>query len=446
MAYRSGLRKYVRVAKSGLTGQGTNAMNQQRPRSRIGERHKAFSLVKTTMEGCSPIPPHVPQNRVFDFDIHGDHRIDEDVQGSYAQILRDAPDVFWTPRNGGHWMVCRYETIFDIVTDPEHFSSREMQIPRAPSRAIMIPLNLDPPDNLPYRKVLKPRFSPKSILEMEPKLRRWALELIDEVVEKGECDFIHDIAARYPVSVFMDMMGFPQSMLQEFRSITERYFAARTPQDRGKADPLITEIMTDLIELRKREPSDDLVSHLITAQIDGRRMVFGELLSMCVLLFLGGMDTVTHVIGFAFQYLAQDPALQDRLAAHPELIPQFVEEALRLYAVVSNPRVVAKDNERFGVSFRQGDMISCVLAMAGRDDRKNADPNVFDIDRPKKHHLTFSAGPHLCIGEHLARTELRILTEEWLKRIPLFGPASHAKRYLTPANVNTLSSLPLRWV
>jgi cytochrome P450 len=392
-----------------------------------------------------PIPPHVRQDRVFDFDIYGDHRVDQDVQGSYAKILRDAPDVFWTPRNGGHWMVRRYDIILEIVTDPEHFSCREMQIPRGPSRTIMIPLNLDPPDNLPYRKVLMPRFSPKAMLEMGPKLRRRAVELIDEVVENGECDFACDIAARYPVSVFTDVMGLPPSRLREFRSIAGQYFAARTEQDYDKADPLITNIFTDLIELRKREPSDDLVSHLLAAQIDGRRMVFGELLSMCVMLFRGGIDTVTNVTAFAFQYFAQDPALQDRLAMHPEQIPQFVEEALRLYTVVNNPRVVVKDSERFGVSFRQGDMISCVLAMAGRDDRKNADPNVFDIDRRKKHHLSFSAGPHLCIGHHLARTELCTLTEEWLKRIPRFCLVSNTKRHFRLGHVNALSSLPLQW-
>ena len=397
------------------------------------------------MDTQGPIPPHVSPDRVFDFDIYGDQRVDQDVQGSYAKILGEAPDVFWTPRNGGHWMVRRYGIISEIVTDPEHFSCREMQIPRAPSRTILIPLNLDPPDNLPYRKALMPRFSPKAIQEMEPKLRLRAVELIDEVAEKGECDFAYDIAARYPVSVFMDMMGLPQARLREFRSIAEQYFAARTEDDYARADPLITNIMTDLIELRKREPSDDLVSHLIAAQVDGRRMVLGELLSMCVLLFLGGMDTVTNVTGFAYQYFAQDSVLQARLAAHPELIPQFVEEALRLYAVVSNPRVVANDCERFGVAFRQGDMISCVLAMAGRDDQINADPNIFDIDRPKKRHLAFSTGPHLCIGHHLARTELRVLTQEWLKRIPSFGPAPNAQHHFRLGNVNALSSLPLRW-
>jgi len=342
-------------------------------------------------------------------------------------------------------MVRRYDIISEIVSDPEHFSCREMQIPRAPSRTVLIPLNLDPPDNVPYRKALMPRFSPKAIQQMEPKLRRRAVEIIEEVVEKGECDFAYDIAARYPVSVFMDMMGLPQDRLREFRSIAEQYFAARTEEEYAKTDPLITSIMTGLIELRQREPSDDLVSHLISAEVDGRPMVLGELLSMCVLLFLGGMDTVTNVTGFAYQYFAQDSSLQDRLATHPELIPQFVEEALRLYAVVSNPRVVSKDNERFGVSFRQGDMISCMLAMAGRDDRINVDPNVFDIDRPKKRHLAFSTGPHTCIGFNLARTELRILTEEWLKRVPRFSLVPNMPHHFRLGNVNALSSLPLRW-
>ena len=280
---------------------------------------------------------------------------------------------------------------------------------------------------------------------MEPKLRQRAAELVADVIERRNCDFAYEIAARYPVSVFMDMMGMPQDRLREFRSIAEDYFAARTEADYAKTDPMITKIMKELIEYRSRTPGDDLVSHLIAADVGGRRMVFGELLSVCVLLFLGGMDTVTNVAGFAYRHFAEDASLQARLAAKPDLIPQFVEEALRLYAVVSNPRVVAKDNERFGVSFRQGDLISCVLAMAGRDEYIHENPNVFDIDRQNKRHLTFSTGPHTCIGNHLARMELRILTEEWLKRIPQFSLAPKAAYRFRLGNVNALSSLPLVW-
>lgn len=417
----------------------------KQPRAQIGERLEKLLLVRMTMEARSPVPPHVAPDRVFDFDIFVDPRVDQDVQGCYSRILKDAPDVFWTPRNGGHWMVHRFDTITAIVTDPEHFSCREMQIPRAPNRTILIPLNLDPPDNAPYRKALMPFFSARAIRAMEPALRSRAVELVEEIAQKGECDFAYDVAARYPVSIFMDMMGLPLHRLRSFRLIAEQYFAARTLEDYAATEPLIVGIMTDLIELRRKEPGDDLLSHLLSVDVEGRKLVAGELLSICILLFLGGMDTVTNVLGFTYQYFAQDGALQERLSDHPELIPEFVEEALRLYAVVSNPRVVAKDCERFGVTFLSGDMVSCVLAMAGRDERVNPDPNTFRLDRTQKRHLAFSTGPHMCLGHILARAELRILTEEWLKRVPRFAPVTGASHRFRLGNVNALSSLPLRW-
>lgn len=124
------------------------------------------------------VPAHVPEHLVFDFDIYADGRVNDAVQASYAQAIQDAPDVFWSPRNGGHWMVRRIEAISEIVKDPEHFSAREMQIPRVPNPPMFIPLSLDPPDNQLYRQVLMPRFSPKAVRELEPKIRDWAVRIV----------------------------------------------------------------------------------------------------------------------------------------------------------------------------------------------------------------------------------------------------------------------------
>ena len=392
------------------------------------------------------IPSHVAKDRVFKFDIYADPRVTEDVQGSYARILANAPDVFYTPLNGGHWIVRRYDIISEIVKDPEHFSCREMQIPRVPNPPVFIPLSLDPPENIPYRQALMPRFSPKAIQQLEPKLREWAIKLVDEVASRGECDFVHDIASRYPVTIFMELMGMPLERLREFRQIADQYFSARTPEEFAAIIPTVIGIMTELVELRRKDPGNDLVSHLIAADLGGgRKMTLDELQRTCFLLFLGGMDTVTNVTGFTYQHFACDPALQERLAQKPELIPNFVEEALRLYGVVSNPRIIAKDCDRFGVSFREGDMVLCVLSLAGRDDRVNPNPNMLDIDRPKKAHLTFSTGPHLCVGHVLARAEMRVLTEEWLKRIPSFSLAPGALHKFRLGTVNALESLPLQW-
>lgn len=397
------------------------------------------------MEMQIEIPDHVSAASVFDFDIYADARISSDLQGSYAEALRDAPDFFWTPRNGGHWVARRYDIINEIVLDFSSFSNRELHIPRSPDRTVLIPLNLDPPANMPYRKALLPHFSGKAVKDMEDKIRGRAIELIEEVVDRGECDFSYDIASRFPVSVFMDLMGMPLDRLREFRAIADQYFDANNAEEYEKADPMIRAVMSELIALRRREPGDDLVSRLLATDVDGRRLDDDEMLSICILLFLGGMDTVTNLTGFTFQTFARDPALQDRLAADPSLIPQFIEEALRMFGVVSPPRLVAKDCERFGVTLRAGDMVSCLLMMAGRDETKNADPNRFDLDRKTRHHLTFGSGPHLCLGHYLARAELKALTEEWLKRIPRFELVPGAEHKFRMGSINAMTSLPLRW-
>jgi cytochrome P450 len=397
------------------------------------------------MDGQSGIPAHVPPELIFDFDIYADPRVTDEVQASYAQAIERAPDIFYTPRNGGHWMVRRFDMISEIVKDPEHFSAREMQIPRVPDPPFFIPLSLDPPENLPYRQVMMPKFSPKAVKELEPRIRDWAVRLVEGVVEKGECDFVQEIASRFPVSVFMELMGLPLERLREFREIADDFFKAHDPETLGAMSAKILGILGELIELRKTEPRDDLVSHFLATEVDGRKLTTDEILAMSFVLYLGGMDTVTNVTGFSYQQLAHDPELQARLAADPSLIPKFVDEGLRCFGVINTPRLVVRDCERFGVRFMPGDMVLCLLSVAGRDERVNQDPARFDIDREHGQHLTFSTGPHLCIGHILARTEIRVLTEEWLKRVPSFSAKPGVKHGFRIGTVTALQSLPISW-
>ena len=188
-----------------------------------------------------------------------------------------------------------------------------------------------------------------------------------------------------------------------------------------------------------------MISRLIDTKIDGRQIRVAELQNMCILLFVGGMHTVTNVTGFSYWQLASMPELQQRLVDHPDLIANFVEEGIRMFGVINTPRIVRKDTERFGVKFRKGDMVLCMLPLAGRDDRVNEDAHHFDIDRKHREYLTFSKGPHLCIGHLLARAELRILTEVWLSRIPRFSIQPGAKQKYTTSTGLGIVNLPLVW-
>tara|TARA_R110000772_G_scaffold239349_1_gene351415 strand:+ start:4890 stop:6095 length:1206 start_codon:yes stop_codon:yes gene_type:complete len=391
------------------------------------------------------IPDHVKPEHVFEFDIYADPRITADVQGSYNAALKGAPDIFWTPLNGGHWMIQRHNIIAEIVKNPGVFSAREMQIPRVENPPYMIPLSVDPPENVPYRHALMPHFSPRAVVALEFKMRAMAAEIVNDVADKGECDFVKDISSRFPVSVFMELMGLPLERLREFREIAHDYFNSRTNEDIMRCTGQIMAIFTDILALRTKEPGDDLITNLMKTEIDGRPITNDEILAMCLVLFLGGMDTVTNVTGFSFQYLATDAALQKRLVADPSRMADFAEEGLRMFGVIATPRLVVKDFETHGISFREGEMVLSMLCQSGRDDQQIDDPNRFDIDRKDKVHLNFSTGPHLCLGHALARAEMRILAEEWLKRVPSFRAKSGVKHDFRIGTVIALETLPIEW-
>lgn len=394
------------------------------------------------------VPPHVPADLVYDFDIYADPRVTSDVQGSYAAAVAAAPTIFWTPANGGHWMAKGMDAISAIATDPEHFSVREMQIPRVPNPPFFIPLSLDPPDNLPYRRAMAPMFGPVAIKALEPRLRHWAREIVGQVADRGSCDFMADVAKLYPVTIFMELMGMDLARLQEFRHLAERFFEVQN--DAAEIESLsatILGILKELVDDKRANPDDKLMSHFVHADMgDGRTMRDDEILAMSFVLFLGGMDTVTNVTGFAFQQLAQMPALQARLAADPAgLSTAFADEAVRAFGVVNSPRLVVKDKDLLGAPFRAGDMVLNLLPCGSRDPAKFAEPNTIDVDRKRTAHVTFSTGPHLCIGHVLGRAEIRVLTEEWFTRIPSFTIASDEPRIFRTGTVMALENLPLAW-
>ncbi|CAN5257219.1 cytochrome P450 [soil metagenome] len=391
-------------------------------------------------------PPHVPDHLVFDFDIYADPRIGEDVQGAYARTLEDAPDIFWSRLNGGHWIAKGFDAISAVVTDPEHFSVREMQIPRVENPPFFIPLSLDPPENLPYRRAMMPMFGPVAIKALEPRIRHWAGEIIDRVVANGACDFQAEVAKLFPVTVFMELMGMDLSRLREFRDMAEGFFENQNNEaEMMRLSGLIMGTLQALIDEKRANPDDKLMSHFINVDVGDRQMSNDEILAMSFVLFLGGMDTVTNVTGFAYQQLAQLPDVQARLAADPSQIAAFTDEAVRLFGVVNTPRLVVKDRDIGEARLREGEMVLNVLCVGSRDPKKFDAPNELDLDRKKTAHLTFSSGPHLCVGHVLGRAELRILTEEWFKRVPSFTATPGERHAFRMGTVMALESLPLQW-
>ena len=395
------------------------------------------------MDGDSSVGSAVrPQ---FDFDIYQDARLVDDLHGGFKSLHADAPDIFWTPRNAGHWVVTRYDLISQIMRDSVHFSNAQMNIPKTETPYVMIPLNLDPPDHTQYRAVLVRYFSPSVVNAMDVTLRGWANKLIDKVIDAGACDFVDALGAAYPVSIFMEMMGLPMARFDEFRKVVVEFFSNITNERRVDLQAWMFAEMEALIQARSTERRDDLISRLLDEQVRGRSLTLEELKSICFLLFIAGLDTVANMMSFAQYHLASDPDLQERLIKEPGRIPDFVEEALRCYGIVNGTRIVKKDVELAGVQFKEGDMVACSLPLAGMDERRNADPMRFDIDRTDRRHLTFSIGPHVCVGHYLARAEMKVFTEEWLKRVPRMHIALGFKPQFRAGLVMALNHLPLEW-
>ncbi len=400
------------------------------------------------LEDSVVVPSHVPKDRVFGFDLYGltdDPRFQNGVQEGLTFLHREAPDVFYTPSNGGHWVVTREKLMREVLMAPERFSSAQLTVPRTEQQQQLIPLTLDPPRHTPYRKILMNFFGPKTVAGMETDMRLRAAALIDRVSGDGGCDFLQQVAMPFPVQVFMDLMGLPMEKFGEFRRIVVDWFGSPNGPRRQKLAIEILGHVRELIADRRQELRQDLASALLTQTVEGRLLLQDEIESMCFLLFLAGLDTVANAAGFMFARLATMPDLQRRLAQEPDLATRFIDEVLRMSGVVATARVVTGDTKLGGAAMREGDMVLCPLALAGLDETSNPDPLTFSLDRKGSSHLMFATGPHLCVGHFLARLELRILLEEWLKAVPQFALDSGHRPQVKIGSMTAMLSLHLGW-
>lgn len=391
------------------------------------------------------IPAHVRPDQVYRFDIYTDPRLLRDLHTGYRELQLDAPEIFYTPRNGGHWLVTRFDLIETVIKDTANFSNREIEIPATHSPFVAIPINLDPPEHTPYRRMLMRHFTPRMVADLEPKMQDWATRLIGKVYARGECDFAEELGALYPVTVFMELAGLPLDRYVEFRQVVTEFFSNIPAERRIELQRKIFFELETVLRARMDEPRDDLFSRLVADEVDGRKLTMEELLSIAFLLFVAGLDTVANALTFAFHFLAKNPEIQDRLITDPAAIPKFIDESMRRFPVTNGVRLICNDIEFGGAQLRAGEMIVAPMTLAGMDDRRNPDPERFDIDRQKRQHVSFSTGPHLCLGHHMAKAEMRIFIAEFLRRIPRFQLAEGFKPEFRAGIVMALERLPITW-
>jgi cytochrome P450 len=399
------------------------------------------------------VPPHVPPELVRSFNFWSAPGMRPQAGGDpHAALacLRDEPRIFYSARNTaegyGTWVLTRAEDMRVVLQDAATFSSsRKLFSPLVGEDWPLVPLEIDPPEHTKFRALLNPMFSPKRMQQMQIGIRTRAIELLDGLRERGECDFMTDFAFPFAVSVFLQFLGLPQGRMPEFLSWAEQILHGVDGATRVAGGKAIVGFLRSLFELRRREPAEDFATLLVDAKVDGRPLNDDELIGMGVLVFVAGLDTVAAALGFDFNYLAANPGAQSELRTHPERIPNAAEEMLRAFSTVHMVRVANKDVELHGVTIKAGDRVSCATMVANRDPNEFANPDCVDFKREVNRHVAFAYGPHRCVGSHLARREVVIGLEEWLRRIPPFRIKEGTAPVAHGGTVFGIEKLVLAW-
>ena len=401
------------------------------------------SLEKPSAISQASLPAHVDPSLVVDFDYLNPPGLYEhgDVYRSWGTLLA-GPDIIWTPRYGGHWILIRAEDVKWVQETYQIFSHEEYIVPRGDTPWLP-PLTVDPPNNIPYRAVINPSFTKKRVEDVyQPTIRALTIELIERLKRRGQCEFVDEFARVMPVSIFLGIANLPLDRRREFME-WGRGFAHK--ETMATYAPKIAAYLAEVLEERTRNPGEDLLSRIAGFRNSRHYKNEQELVGMAMLLFAGGLDTVASELSFAMRHLAQHPEQQRRLRSQPEIAPQAAEELLRRHGLSNSARLVVREVERKGVRFLPGDMVMVSLVCSGIDERAHENPLQVDFDRAPSQHNTFGHGPHVCVGATLARMELRVFLEEWFQRMPdvRLDPALPPRPHTH--TVNGLASLNLLW-
>jgi len=374
----------------------------------------------------------------------------------FARLRREAP-VHWNPRPDGDgvWVVMRHADITAISRDTETFSSYRGGIMLRPNQVMPLEvmrhtmLVMDPPEHTKYRGILKTIFTPRTVRHLEPAIRARVTRVLDEVIERGECDFVEDIAKPIPLGVLTELMGVPDSDIPKFEQWTNGIEEAqRAAEDAAGMDTFgaMAAYLHEQIQLQAQAVGEGLVKRLQAAEVDGRSLDDAEILTFFAVLVFGGNDTTRNTASTGLLALFDHPEALQELKHHPDLIPQAVEEILRFTSVVNwFARTATRDTELGGQSIKEGDRLVMWYASASRDEAVFDDPHALDIHRPKPDHKAFGGGGrHFCLGNAVARLELKVIFEEVLRRMPdieLAGPPVRVPSTWT----HSLTRLPVRF-
>ena len=368
----------------------------------------------------------------------------EDAHACWLELEARGPIV----PIGFQKMVTTAAAIDEVLHDPARFSSNPDAVYLG-SDTGLIPLQVDPPDHVRYRRMLDPLFTPRKMVQLEDEVAALVNQCIDGFIERGDCDFSEEVAVPVPSGTFLRLMGLPLDRLEEFLRIKDDLIrptgkAAEQDAKRARAAKWVFALYGEALDARQRQQADDLTTHFVGLE-DAGELTRAESLNICHLLFIAGLDTVTDTLECSFAFLGRHPDHRRQLVDDPALVPHAVEELLRFESPVpAIARVATADTELVGCPVHKDDKIGVLLANANLDPAVFADPLTVDFRREANRHVSFGAGVHRCLGSHLARMELRVVMREWHRRIPEYRiPDGHVLRY--SPSLREIRHLPLEF-
>lgn len=395
------------------------------------------------------IPEHVPPELIHPIGLTEGAEFLAAPHKYMAELHNKVPPVFFSPslHAGNAWMLRKYEDAFFVLRHPEIFTTAgATPFPRDPNNYFyFIPLEIDPPEHRKYRAMLDPMFSPQAVAKLEERIRVLANDLIDQFIDKGECEYAKEFGRPLPVGVFLDLMGLPRDMMDTFVGWAMGLLHA---QDRAIAARCMGEAVAYLqgvIKEKAQHSDGGVISAIVHGKAAGEPLSGRDIFGFVFFLFIAGLDTVFATLNNIFVWLAENPERRQEIIANPDNIAGAVEELLRVFSVTFSGRTLTQDYEIRGVKLKKGDKITSILPACNYDPEVFANPTEVNFHRPRKPILAFAGGAHSCMGAHLARLEVKVSVTEFLRRIPDFRIKEGTAIEYWPGGVVGPKTVPLTW-
>lgn len=381
------------------------------------------------------------------------YAIHEDPYPVYAQLREHAP-VYWNERVG-FWALSRHADVLAAFKDPKRFSNAQgvalEQTSGLDPSTVMSFLGMDPPEHGRMRGLVSRAFTPRRVDDLEPRVRELARHYLDRVAASGApgCEFVEDFAGRLPMDVVSEMLGVAEESRAQLRIWADLVLhrnegEAAVPPAAIEASAKLLQHFAGLVEERRSQPGDDLVSGLLEADLEGQRLVDREIVGFLFLMIIAGNETTTKLLANALYWGQRNPSELEKVKRDAARIPDWVEETLRYdNSTQALARTVTSDLELHGHKLRAGDKVLLLIGSANRDERVFPEADRYDIDRDTRASLHFGKGTHFCLGAALARLEARVALEELLARFPDFRVDEANLARVHSSNVRGFSRLPL---